>query len=398
MRCLFLHLLVLFINSWAPVKAATITYSSSAQVLIVSELALGETIKITEANLSPLIADIQNDTSNIDGTIFIRVFFKTADRNRIENIIKTASARVDFEEPLIILEKTPDSNATRTKVKYAQVNRLRPVHSSLVYNLADSIQFLNNVDKYSFSIKNFTKIETSSIVTFQLDIYNVWNYTGDLELKFRLANEPDNNTGSGSGGTGSGGTGGGGTGGGGGTTGVGSSSATAIGIKSVSEKINTTKILLNKNYVCEPEASMSNTVDICSAIELESLSSQLSMRMAEVRTNRSFLESLSLELKRKRREKEIGKLTNRTLQNKIQKALNVNSNAVKDLRAMKTRVDNVRANVPDLFRGQKRQNALQQLKSSAQLKINRLDSLVNSEIALELVNIGMIDQATYASL
>jgi hypothetical protein len=397
MRYLLLYLLVLFINNWGPVKAANISYSTSAQILVVSEVSLGETVRIREADLAPLIVDIQNDTRNIDGTIFIRVFFKTADRNRIENIIKNASARTDFAEPLIILEKTPDSQAVRTRVKYAQVDRSRPVNSSLVYNLADSVQYLNNIDKYTFSIKNFTEIERNSIVTFQLDIYNVWNYSGDLELKFRLANEPDPASIGSGGGTGGGGTGGGGT-GGGGTTDTGSSSAIALRLKTVSERINLNKNLLNRNFVCEPEPGLINPVDICSAVELETLSGQLASRIVELRTNRNFFESLSLELRSKRRNNEIGKQTNRSLQNQIQKARNANTNAVKDLNAMKTRIDNVRRQRPNLFRGPKSQNALQGLKSSAQLKINRLDSLVRIQIATQLLDLGMIDQATFASL
>jgi len=364
-------------------------YSASAQKLIINGVALGEEITVTESDLTELVNDIQNDSDNIDGTIFIRIFFKKTDRNRIENIIKDASKKPDsFKEPLIEITKTPDTNATRTKIKYAQVNQNKPILSSLLYHWADSIQFQDTVDKYTFSVKNFKEIERNSIVIFQMDIDNVWNYTGDLKFTIKLLNEPPSNTGGDSGTNGDTS--------GGGTTSGSDSTAVESGIQNFSVRVENTQDLLNKNYLCN-STETNNVQDICTAADLQALSTSLSTRIEEARQNKSFLDSLSLAVKKTRNKKEITKSDNLSLQNQIKKSSIVNKALIKELKLMKATVDKFAAS-PGTFESVKRQKALLTIRSRAQSRVNRVDSLVNAQLARDLLDLGFIDQATFSSL
>lgn len=383
-------------------KAAKLFYSASAQKIIINEVSLGEEITVNESDLTELVNDIKNDSDNIDGTIFIRVFLKTADRSKIENIIKAATKTPDnFEEPLIEITKTPDTNATRTKIKYAQVDRSRPVSGSLIYNWADSIQCLESVDRYTFSVKNFTEIERNSIVMFQIDIDDVWNYAGTLKFTIKLLNEPSTSTGgdSGSGGSGGdGGTGGDGGSGGdaGGTTSGGNTAAVASALQSFSARVTSAQVILNKNYLCNPTET-TNTQNICSSSDLQTLSTNLNSRIAEARTNKTFFESLRFTIRQEKVNKNISKLQNRSLQTQIKKALIINTAALKELKLMKSKIDKFTLN-PNTFEPIKRQKALLAIRSRAQSRINRVDSLVNSQIAGDLLTLGIIDQATFSSL
>lgn len=405
LRLVFISLILTLFNLSA--KAAKIQYSPAAEKLIVSQVALGEKVVIKESQLAELIQDIESDPYNIDGTIFIRIFLTNTDRAKIEKIIKTAKPEaLDFSEPLIRIETTPDPTARKTKVKYAQVPKNTPVLSSLYYHHPDSIQCLDDFNRFIFSVKNFDAIERKSIVVFQIDIDNVYNFIGDFEFTINLDNNPDSDSGSGGSGdggsgdsgSGSDGSGGGGTTAGGDTTGGGSADASiSAGIEAFSIRVTDTQELINKNYICNPINTSNLIENICDQIDLQTLSTNLSIRIAQMKTNKNFLESLSLSLKQKRKNKEISKLDNRSLQNQILKALKVNTDAVKRLKVFKTKIDKVRSK-SNTFEPSKKQNILQQLRALAQTKVNRVDSLVNTQIASDLLRLGLIDQTTYSSL
>lgn len=379
--------LFLLVSNLSAAGAAKLQYAPTAGKLLVTEAALGEEITITESDLSELVADIRDDASNIDGTIFLRVFLKESDQKRIESIIKTDTVG-DSGIPIIVIEKTPDTNATSTRIKYAQVSKQTPNLGSLIYHEADAVQFLDTIDKFTFGVRNFSEVYTRRKVMFQLEIDNVWNHSGTLKFTVKLSNEPSSNsTDSGNGGDNTGG---------GGTTSGGTETTTEAGIQSFSIRVNTTLSLLNKNYICVPTSSI-NTENICDVVELQTLSTNLSTRISQIKTNKSFLESLSFTILQKRQNKEISKLQKRSLQNQIKKAITVNTAAVKALKFMKAKIDKVRLK-SGTFETTKRQAALQSLRAAAQNKVNRVDSLVNAQLANDLLNIGLISQTTLESL
>lgn len=399
-RVLILSLFLSLFNLSA--QAFKINYASAVQRLVVSEVEIGQEVTVTQADLAELYNDISNDPDNIDGGIFVRVFLVDADRKLIESEIKNAKSEAeDFSDPLIIIEKNPDTNASYTEIKYAQVDKTHPISSSLYYHEADSIQSFSDYDRYKFSIRNFDEIQRNSIVVFQFDIYNIYNFEGDLSFTIKLENLNSSNTGStggdNSGGdNGSGGDSSGGDSSGGGTT-SGSGSAISSSLIAFSDRSNNVQEALNRNYICQDISNGSNVQEICDTIQLEILSTELSTRIAELKTNKNFLESLSSTIRQQRKNRIITKIQNRSLQIQIRKALTVNKDAVKRTKAFKALIDKRRLK-PKTFEKTKAQNALQKLKISAQTKVNRVDSLVSAQIASDLLELGLIDQATFSSL